>query len=114
MGLLGKIWVKLGLDNSELDKGFKDSEKSAGKFQGALKGIAVGMASAFSVAAVIGFAKKSIQAYNESALALTKLESVLKSTGGAAGLTSEQMQNFAGDLQRVFNPHHHGIPSERE
>jgi hypothetical protein len=101
MGLLGKIWVKLGLDNSELDKGFKDSEKSAGKFQGALKGIAVGMASAFSVAAVIGFAKKSIQAYNESALALTKLESVLKSTGGAAGLTSEQMQNFAADLQRV-------------
>lgn len=101
MGLLGKIWVKLGLDNSELDKGFKDSEKSASGFQNSLKKIGGMMAAAFSVTAVLSFAKASIAAYNESALALTKLESVLKSTGGAAGLTSEQMQNFAADLQKV-------------
>ena len=101
MGLLGKIWVKLGLDNSELDKGFKDSEKSASGFQNSLKKIGGMMAAAFSVTAVINFAKASVAAYNESALALSKLESVLKSTGGAAGLTSEQMQNFAADLQKV-------------
>ena len=103
MGLLGKIWVKLGLDNSELDKGFKDSEKSAAGFQNALKKVGGMMAAAFSVTAVINFAKASVNAYNESALAAAKLESVLKSTGGAAGLTSAQMQNFASELQKVTN-----------
>ena len=101
MGLLGKIWVKLGLDNSELDKGFKDSEKSASGFQNSLKKIGGMMAAAFSVTAVINFAKKSISAYNESALALSKLESVLKATGNASGFTSKQLQDFAYQLQTV-------------
>jgi methyl-accepting chemotaxis protein len=42
-----------------------------------------------------------INSASESELAITKLEAVLSATGGAAGLTSEELQNLANDLQGV-------------
>ena len=101
MGLIGKIFVKLGLDNSEFKKGIDDSEKKSSAFKDTLKGIGQGMLAAFSVGALINFGKKAVQAYNESQQAITKLESVLNSTGGTAGWTSSQLQEFASQLQRV-------------
>lgn len=101
MGLLGKIWVKLGLDNSEFNKEIKESQGAVGNFKSFMSGIGKTIAAAFSITAVINFAKASIQAYNESALAAAKLESVLRSTGGASGLTAKELANFAGDLQKV-------------
>lgn len=101
MGLLGKIWVKLGLDNSEFDKGIKESQGSVNNFKSFLGGIGKTIAAAFSVTAIINFAKASVQAYNESALAAAKLESVLRSTGGASGLTAKELAAYAGDLQKV-------------
>lgn len=101
MGLLGKIWVKLGLDNSEFNKEIKKSQGAVGNFKSFMSGIGKTIAAAFSITAVINFAKASIQAYNESALAAAKLESVLRSTGGASGLTAKELANFAGDLQKV-------------
>lgn len=101
MSLLGSIWVKLGLDNSNFKKGIKDSEQSANGFSSFLGKIGGLMAGAFSVAAVVNFAKKSVQAYNESVNALTKLNSVMRATGNASGITSEEMVSFASDLQKV-------------
>ena len=101
MSLLGSIWVKLGLDNSGFKKGLKDSEQSANGFNSFLGKIGGLMAGAFSVAAVVNFAKKSVQAYNESVNALTKLNSVMRATGNASGVTSEEMVSFASDLQKV-------------
>lgn len=101
MGLLGKIWVKLGLDNSEFDKGIKESQGAASQFKNFIGGIGKAVVGAFSVTAIINFAKASIKAYNESALALAKLENILKSTGNASGFTSQQLQNYAMQLQRV-------------
>lgn len=101
MSLLGKIWVKLGLDNSEFKKGINESQNATGKFKNFLGGLGGQIAAAFSVGAVISFAKKSVQAYNESAAAITNLNSVLKATQGAVGLTSRELQNYASDLQKV-------------
>ena len=101
MGLLGKIWVKLGLDNSEFNKEIKESQGAVGNFKSFLSGIGKSIAAAFSVSAIIGFAKASIKAYNESALAAAKLESVLRSTGGAAGVSAKELTSYASDLQKI-------------
>lgn len=45
----------------------------------------------------------SIQAFRDSEKAGKKLDSVLASTGGAAGLTGEEIRKLAGDLQAVTN-----------
>lgn len=101
MGLIGKIFVKLGLDNSEFKKGIDDSEKKSSAFKDTLKGIGQSMLAAFSVGALINFGKKAVQAYDEQAASIAKLESVLRSTGNAAGLTSEQLQSYASSLQKT-------------
>ena len=101
MGLLGNIWVKLGLDNSDFKKGLNESQTSANGFGSFMKGLAGAIAGAFSVTAVINFAKKSVQAYNESVAALTKLNSVIRATGNASGISSDEMVSFASDLQKV-------------
>ena len=101
MGLLGSIWVKLGLDNSNFKKGLNESQQSTSKFKSFLGGMASGIAAAFSVAAITNFAKKSVQAYNESVAALTKLNSVIRATGNASGISSDEMVSFASDLQKV-------------
>lgn len=101
MGLIGKIWVKLGLDNSEFKQGIKGAEKEASGFQSFIKGVGPSVAAAFSIGAIVNFGKAAVKAYNESALALAKLEAVIRSTGNASGLSSKQMQDYAAELQRV-------------
>lgn len=101
MSLIGRIFVKLGLDNSELKRGTQDSKKNLDTFGSSVKRIGGMLAAAFSVQAVLNFAKKSIQSYNEQAAAVAKLEAILKSTGNAAGLTSRELQRYASDLQSV-------------
>lgn len=63
MALLGKIMVKLGLDSSEFTKGTRDAEKKISGFASFFKGIggqiAATAAAAFSVGAIINFAKEA-------------------------------------------------------
>lgn len=63
MALLGKIMVKLGLDSSEFTRGTRDAEKKIGGFASFFKGvggqIAATAAAAFSVGAIINFAKEA-------------------------------------------------------
>jgi len=50
---------------------------------------------------VAAFAKSSVDAYMEAEQASAQLEAVLKSTGSAAGVTSEELQKQATALQSV-------------
>lgn len=101
MGLIGKIMVRLGLDNSEYSSRLKHSEAQGNKFTSAIKKMGAAMLAAFSVQMITRFAKESIKAYNQQVAAIAKLESVLKSTGGAAGLTSKELQEYASELQKA-------------
>ena len=100
MGLIGKIWVRLGLDNSEYKRGIKDTERQTDQFSAGIKRMAGALLAAFSVQKIIQWGKAAINAYNEQAIAVAKLESVLKSTGNTAGLTSRELQRYAAELQR--------------
>lgn len=101
MGIIGNIFVKLGLDNSAYKKGLNESQQKTSAFANSLEKVKGMMAAAFSVSAIIGFAKKSIQAFAEQEMAVAKLEAALKATNGAAGITSTEIQNLASSLQKV-------------
>lgn len=101
MSVLGKILVKLGLDNSEYKKGLNDSKQSTDKFSSVITKIGGAIAGAFTIDAIKNFATNAVKAYNESAAAAAKFNAVVRATGGAAGITTEEMQRFASQLQSV-------------
>ena len=101
MGLIGKIWVKLGLDNSEFKQGIQGAQKEASGFQSFIKGVGQSMLAAFSIGAVVNFGKAAVKAYNEQAVAMAKMEAVIKSTGSSAGLTAKQLGRYATELQQI-------------
>lgn len=101
MSLLGKIFVKLGLDNSEFKRGMNESKQQTDNFGAYMKKVGGMIVAAFSVTAIWNFAKSVIQSYNAQAVAVAKLESVLKSTNNTVGLTSKELQGYASQLQKV-------------
>jgi len=81
----------------KLEKQSKQNVKAAKKVGGAFKGLG-----AILGAAGIGLAMKSvISATIEQERVIAQLESALKSTGGKAGKTSEELQKLASSLQDV-------------
>ena len=72
----------------------KKVENSLGGLKKALGGLAVGYAA-------LSVARKFIENTEKQQQAVTQLEATLKSTGGAAGRTSEQLQAQASALQSV-------------
>lgn len=99
MGLLGKIWVKLGLDNSEFNQGIKESEKTTKGFQASIGRIGGLIAGAFTISAITNFAKKAISEFSQAERAAAKLQSTLRATGGAVGLSFKDLQDFATELE---------------
>lgn len=99
MGLLGKIWVKLGLDNSEFKTGIKESEKTTKGFQASIGRIGGLIAGAFTISAITNFAKKAISEFSQAERAAAKLQSTLRATGGAVGLSFKDLQDFATELE---------------
>ena len=90
MGVLGNIWVKLGLKSDDFRKGMDQSEQRVSKFGQATQKMSM-MAKAAWVAvgaAVIKFGKEAIKAYNEQMAANAKLQNAIKNTNGALGLLS--------------------------
>lgn len=77
--------------------------KSAGStaefLQGSFKNAAI--ISGAAVGALTVEAYRSIVAFSESQNVLTQLDAVLKSTGGAAGITAEEAQKLARSLESV-------------
>ncbi len=67
MGILGELWVKLGLRNEPLNKGLDDSKKKVSGFanyMGKLGGI---MAAAFSVKEIVAFTHRTAELANKAA-----------------------------------------------
>ena len=73
---------------------------------GNLGNIVTGIKSAFdlvggAIDAAVGFISPFIDSASESEQAVARLEGVLKATGGAAGLSSQQLQDMADSLQNT-------------
>jgi phage-related minor tail protein len=78
----------------QVDKSAKRIKNSLGSLKGAIGGAIAGIGLATAIRAI---AANTIESEN----AIRQLEARIKSTGGAAGLSSEQLQDFAQELQKI-------------
>lgn len=93
-----------------MQRDFDETGKSAGGLGSALGKVGE-IASGFLAANVIqggvqkltGFLNDSVQAAKESAEVNAQLEAVLKSTGGAAGVTADQARDLSTSLEHLTN-----------
>lgn len=85
---------------SKAVKGFGDNVEGVGhRVAGLAK--AAGIALAAAGTAAVAFGAMSVKAYMESENVLAQLNATLKSTGGAAGVTSDQAVKLSQSLQKV-------------
>jgi phage-related protein len=98
-----RIVVDFVPDTSELNTGFKQAESAGSKFAGTLKSVGKAgalAAGAAGVGALIYTVKTGIGEWEESQKVTAQTEAVLKSTGKAAGVTSQQVQDLAGSIMK--------------
>lgn len=91
-----KVLKEVNQQGSAIGRNFKNAFNSA---VAPSKMLAAGVA-AIGVAAA-GFGVMSVKAFMEAEESLAQLEAVIKSTGGAAGVTSDELQKQATALQSV-------------
>lgn len=111
MGILGELWVKLGLRNEGLNKGLDDSKKKVSGFadyMGKLGGIIAG---AFSVKAIIDFTKQAAELSNK----VKGVRAAFERLGDPSLLTNlrKATQGTVDDLQlmqRAVQAQNFGIP----
>lgn len=108
---LMSLLVKLGVEVGEFKKGLGDAEKEADKSSKnitkslesaskTMRNVGVGMTAALTVP-IAAFATSSVQSAMDAESAVADLEAVLKSTGGAAGMTLDELLANASALQKV-------------
>ena len=66
MGILGELWVKLGLKNDNLKKGLKDSEKEVSTFAAGMKKLGGMIGAAFSIGAIVKFTHQTAELANKA------------------------------------------------
>ncbi len=107
---VGSVIAKVDADISGFKKGMAEAKSEASGIGSHLKDIGSGIkdfadkaavVSAVATAAIVAFGKASVDSFNQSADVIKQQEAVLKSTGNAAGVTTEQLQKYASQLQKV-------------
>lgn len=100
MAGIGDLVARLSVDSAPFTKGLGSAKGSLKSFAGGIAGILGPVAGALAVAFGAG---KSISAFKEQDSAQKKLAAVIKATGGAAGLTADEIGGIASKLQDVTN-----------
>jgi hypothetical protein len=97
MGILGELWVKLGLKNDGLKKGLNDSKKEVSGFASAIKKVGGLIGAAFSVKAIVDFTHQTAELANKAS-GVKKAFDKLNSPGLLADLRRATM-GTVDDLQ---------------
>lgn len=87
--------------NASLKAALKESESMAIDFGGKMKNIFAALGAAIAALAIFNFAKGWVDDANESEKAFTKLQAVIKATGGAAGFSAEQMAALSDEMEAM-------------
>jgi hypothetical protein len=92
--------LKIAIGSAFDGAGFREAAKALQPLGDRLQSVG-GTLSAYVTAPLVALGVASVRAFDQSAKAVAAVESRLKSTGGAAGFTSQQLQRMAADLQKV-------------
>lgn len=100
----------LTLEKNNFDGGLKEAEGSLNSFGGTLKGalataggFLAAQAISMGLSAITSTLSESISEARESIAINKQLEQVIRSTGGAAGVTADEARRLADELGRVTN-----------
>ena len=106
MAKVGSLFVNVAANTGKFSSGMKRAGKDTRTFQKSvtmLKGAVGALGVGLSAGALFMGLKKTLSLAQQQIDAETKLASVLRSTGYAAGLGAEELGKFASQLQRVTN-----------
>lgn len=101
---VGELFLTLGLDTAEFDKGIDDAESKADSGGSRIAGFLGGIGKAALGGAVVGIAAlgtalvEGISSAAEAEQIMAQTEAVIKSTGGAANLTATEVSDLAASL----------------
>lgn len=101
MSVISRLKVWIGSDTGDLERGLKKGKKEVSAFGSSMKKLGGIIVGALAVSSVVSFAKECLGLNKVQAEAEKKLAAVIKATGGAAGLTADEMKNYASQLQNV-------------
>ena len=90
--------VKLSLNDKQFQSGLKKATRSIKKFGSSMKRTGQTLSRNLTLP-LVAFGAASIAAFDKQQKAIAQVEAGIKSTGGAAGLTSKQLQRMASELQ---------------
>lgn len=100
MGGIGDLVANLAINKAPWTSNLAGARKEFSTFS---SGISSGIGSLTGLLAGAFGVKVSLNAFSESLEASRKLEAVLQATGGAAGLSGQQIADYAGELQSMTN-----------
>jgi hypothetical protein len=105
---VGSIFWEADLDNTKLKKGVKESADGvkglANTITGSIGGLnqfAMALGVAFSAKVVIDFLGSARNSFIESQRVMAQTEAAVQSTGMAAGLTAQEIQKMAAEIQKT-------------
>jgi len=109
---LGSLVVRIEANLDKFDKNMTSAGDKIGKFESGAGSMVSKVASGFgklitaaaalgAVTAVGAFFKSAVDEAAEAEQNIAQLENVIKSTGGAAGVTAESITSMASELQKI-------------
>lgn len=96
---MSELVVRISADIKQLEKGYEQAAKKTEALNDRLGSIAKTAGIAF--AALTGSIGLAVAAYREQEVQENKIRALIESTGGAAGLTAEEITKMAESLQAV-------------
>lgn len=100
MAKLGDLVAVIGADTSRFNKALAETNKKTRNFTKGIEKVGKTMTLAFS-APIALMTKSAIENFDKQAKAVAQVEQGLKTTGGAVGRTSAELQKMASDLQKT-------------
>jgi len=97
---IGFLNFKFGADLGGFDRAMKKAQKNLKRFGKNIQKTGRTLTTSLTLP-ILAFGAASIKAFDEQEKAIGQVEAGLKSTGMAAGFTSEQLQKMAAELQKV-------------
>lgn len=100
MSRIADLNVKIGATLDGLDEGLKKTEKKLQRSAKKWNELGNNLSMSLTLP-IVGFLGKSAQLFDTQAQAIAQVEAGIKSTGGVAGKTSEELQKIASSLQNI-------------
>ncbi len=97
---VGDLVATLSVNNAPWSKGLSTAKS---QFSGFSSGISSAIAPLVGILGGVWGGSAAVSAYSESLANARKLEAVLSATGGAAGLTGQEIADYAAELQAATN-----------